>query len=58
MRKLLYIPYNQDGFLPSCFLPLSCPSLVVSRRPADVDINLLLIRCSLYTISRLFVEIK
>ena len=19
MRKLLYIPYNQDGFLPSCF---------------------------------------
>ena len=24
MRKLLYIPYNQDGFLPSCFSPLSC----------------------------------
>lgn len=27
MRKLLYIPCSQDGFLPSCYSPLSCSGL-------------------------------
>ena len=27
MRKLLYIPYNQDGFLPSCLPPCLLPNI-------------------------------
>ena len=32
MRKLLYIPYNQDGFLPSCSSLPFLPGL----QPADI----------------------
>ena len=49
MRKLLYIPYSQDGFLPSCFSPLSC-----SGSP---PLHNLLCR-SLFTISQAFQKNK